>query len=184
MRNGISAASLSELANEAKQAPEEARMRYGVGLCWKQSTRAQAQARPMLVGPHRVNREFVWTVDEPRQLLGTNHAPNPQEYLLSGLGACIMVSYAVAASVMGVQLDTLQVEIEAELDLRGFLGIGDSGSAPYRRIDYRIAVCGDGTPAQYETLREQAIAHSPNAQTIARAVALDGRVEVVDHERT
>lgn len=184
MRNGISAASLSELANEVKQAPGEARMRYGVGLCWQQATRAEVHARSMLVGPHRVNREFTWEVDEPRQLLGTNHAPNPQEHLLSGLGGCIMISYVVAASVMCVQLDSLQVEIEAELDLSGFLGIGDPEGAPYRRIDYRITVSGDATPGQYETLREQAIAHSPNAQTIGRAVPLNGRLEVVDHERT
>ena len=133
----------------------------------------------MLAGTHRINRSFTWMTDEPRQLLGTNHAPNPQEYLLSGLAACIMVSYAVAASAIAVQLDTLHVEVDAELDLAGFMGSGDRQCGPYRRITYRITVSGSGTTEQFEALREKAIAHSPNAQTLSRAVPLDGCVEVL-----
>lgn len=182
MRNNISAAALSEFADEVKHVPEEGIVQYGVGLDWQQGTRAVARARPMLVGNHRVNRDFVWMVDEPRQLLGTNHAPNPQEYLLSGLAACIMVSYAVAASVMAVQLDTLQVDVDAELDLAGFMGIGDCESGPFRRVAYRITVSGNGTDEQLEALGKKAVAHSPNAQTIARAVPLDGCVKVLHAE--
>ena len=35
----------------------------------------------MRIGPHRVSRSFSWKVDEPRQIMGNNHAPNPQELL-------------------------------------------------------------------------------------------------------
>src|SRR5262249_29770192 len=111
MRNSMSASALSEFVNEVRERPEEGALSYGVHLTWESGTRSQVEAKTMTVGPHRVSRSFRWKVDEPRQLLGTNHAPNPQEYLLSGLGACIAVSFLAGASAMGIQVETLEVEV-------------------------------------------------------------------------
>ena len=93
MHNGIGTAALSEFVNEARETPEEAAMEYGINIVWESGTRSHIEAKPMTVGGHNVSRKFSWKADEPRQLLGTNHAANPQELLLSGLGACIMVSF-------------------------------------------------------------------------------------------
>jgi hypothetical protein len=83
MRNGIPAAGLSELANEIKQHPAQGIAAYGVSVKWLSGTRSQASALPMQVGDQAVNRDFTWLIDEPKQLGGSNQAPNPQEYLLS-----------------------------------------------------------------------------------------------------
>ena len=95
MRNGIPAAGLSELAHEIREDAKQGIATYGVNVRWLSGSRAQVSTLPMTIGAHRVNRDFRWMVDEPRQLGGVNHAPNPQEYLLSGVGACIMVGFAV-----------------------------------------------------------------------------------------
>src|SRR5215470_9104143 len=100
MRNSISVSALSEFVNEVREVPEEGAASYGVRLDWESGARARVQAKTMTLGPHRISRSFSWKADEPRQLLGTNHAPNPQELLLSGLGACIMVSFMAGASAM------------------------------------------------------------------------------------
>lgn len=165
MRNGIPAAGLSELAHEIRDNPKQGIATYGVNVRWLSGTRAQASALPMSVGAHRVNRDFSWMIDEPRQLGGANHAPNPQEHLLSGLGACIMVGLAVGATVMGIQLSTLKVEVRSTLDLAGFLDARKGAPVPMTGIEYLIRVDGDGTTEQYEQLRRQAEAHSPNGRT-------------------
>lgn len=179
MRNGIPAAGLSELAHEIRDNPKQGIATYGVNVRWLSGTRAQANALPMTVGAHRVNRDFSWMIDEPRQLGGANHAPNPQEYLLSGLGACIMVGFAVGATVMGIQLSTLEVEVRSTLDLAGFLDARSGAPVPMTAIEYTIRVDGDGTPEQYERLRQQAEAHSPNAMSLLHGVPLTGRLAVV-----
>lgn len=179
MRNGIPAAGLSELAHEIRDDAGQGIASYGVSVRWLSGTRAQVTTLPMRIGAHRVNRDFSWMIDEPRQLGGANHAPNPQEYLLSGLGACLMVGFAVGATVMGIQLSTLEVEVAASLDLAGFLGAREGAAVPLAGIEYTIRVDGDGTPEQFERLREQAEAHSPNAMSLARGVPLTGRVAVV-----
>ncbi len=178
MRNGIPAAGLSELAHEIRDTPEQGIATYGVNVRWLSGTRAQVSTLPMMIGAHRVNRDFAWMIDEPRQLGGANHAPNPQEYLLSGLGACLMVGFAVGASVLGIQLATLEVEVRSALDLAGFLAVRKDAPVAMTGIEYTIRVAGDGTPEQFEQLRQQAQAHSPNAMSLLQGVPLLGRLVV------
>ena len=182
MRNNLSLSALSEFANEIREAPEEADISYGVSLAWETGTRSAVQVKPMKVGPHKVSRSFSWKVDEPRQLLGGNHGPNPQELMLSGLGACIMVAFVVGATTKGIQIDSLEIDVEGDLDLNGFLGLGDtngtsngsSGIVGFPQIKYDLKVMADAPSDVLEEIHQQAVAHSPNAMTIANPVALNG----------
>lgn len=179
MRNGIPAAGLSELAHEIQQNPSQGIASYGVQVRWLSGTRSEATALPMKVGDQSVNRDFSWLIDEPKQLGGTNHAPNPQEYLLSGFGSCLMVAFLVGATVMGIQLSHLEVEVRSEIDLAGFLAVRDGAPVPLAGIRYVVRVAGDGTAEQFEQLRQTAQAHSPNAMSLATAVSVSGALELV-----
>lgn len=176
MRNGLPTASLSEFVNEVAAAPEEAVMKYGVGIEWESGTRSRTEARPMLVGPHRVSRSFTWKVDEPRQLMGNNHGPNPQELLLSGLGSCMMVSFVAGATAAGIQLESVRIDLDATLDLSGFLGIGTNAPVGFPEIRYTIHVTADATDEQLAELHRKSVIHSPNAQTVLNPVALTGAI--------
>ncbi|OPX55242.1 Uncharacterized OsmC-related protein [Oceanospirillum multiglobuliferum] len=174
MRNGISVTGLSEFVDEIKQNAEEGIAAYGVELNWQSGTRSKVKTLPMTIGTHRISRDFSWEIDEPRQLLGCNHAPNPQEYLLSGVGACIMVGFAVGASVMEIQLETLKVTVQGELNLAGFLNITPDVPVSFTELKYCIEVAGNGTPEQFEQLRQTALKQSPNAMTIMNQVSVVG----------
>lgn len=176
MKNSINIAALSEFADEISNKPIEGIAQYGVSVEWQSGVRALVSALPMVIGEYRVNRDFQWVVDEPRQLLGSNHGPNPQEYLLSGLGACIMVGFVVGASIMDIQLEKLSVKVEGELDLAGFLNVREDARIPFETINYTISVIGNGTEAQFEELREKAVKYSPNAMTIASNIKLQGQL--------
>jgi hypothetical protein len=62
--------------------------------------------------------------------------------------------------------------------LAGFLNARQGATVPMSGIEYLIRVDGDGTAAQYEQLRRQAEAHSPNAMSLLRGVPLTGRLAV------
>jgi uncharacterized OsmC-like protein len=175
MRNGLSVAALSEFAHEVRLAPEEAAVAYGVRLDWENATRATVDTLGMRVGPHRVARSFTWRVDEPRQLLGANQAAGPQELLFSALGACLLVAFVVGATTRGVQLDAVTVEVEGELDLRGFMGLCD-GPVGFPAIRHRILVTADADAALLEEIHAAAMAHSPNAMTLAHGTRLEGEL--------
>jgi uncharacterized OsmC-like protein len=178
MRNGIPVAGISELVEEIRRDPKQGLLQCGVGIDWQNGTRGQVKTLPLQFGAHQVSRDFSWIIDEPRQLGGGNHGPSPQEFLLSGVAACIMVGFTVGASIMGVQLESLRVEVQGELDLAGFLGITDASTVPLKSINYQISVAGDGSAEQFETLRREAVTHSPNAMTVFKGVPLNGTLKI------
>lgn len=179
MRNGIPAAALSEMKHEIQQHPAQGMAHYGVAIQWLSGTRAQVDTLPMRVGDQVVNRDFHWMIDEPKQMGGSNHAPNPQEYLMSGFGSCLMVAFLVGASIKGIQLSNLKIEVRSSLDLAGFLEAREGATVPLQGIDYTIHVAGDGTPEQFEELRVQAQAHSPNAMSLAQGVKVNGTLTCI-----
>ena len=79
------------------------------------------------------------------QLMGNNHGPNPQELLLSGLGSCMMVSFIAGATAEGIQLETVRIDFDATLDLRGFMGLATNSTVGFPEIRYQIHVTGDAT---------------------------------------
>lgn len=176
MKNNISACALSEFVNEVKSSPEEACATYAVDLEWQSGARSKATTASMRVGPHTVSRTFSWSIDEPRQLLGSNHGANPQEYLLSGFAGCLMMAFVSGATAQDIQLETLVIHVAGDLDLRGFLGAGGSASVGFSDLHYRIEVCGDASPDEFEALMCQAEIHSPNAMTLAQPVKLHGEI--------
>lgn len=178
MRNSIAVSALSEYVNEIKDFPAEGIAKYGVELNWETGTRSRVKALPMEIGPHLVNREFEWVIDEPRQLLGTNQAPNPQEYLLSGMGACILVGFTVGASIMEIQLESLKVTVKGELNLAGFLGVDENAPIGFKTIQYLIEVSGDGSTEQFEELSKKTVSHSPNAMTVMKGAELQGQLVI------
>jgi hypothetical protein len=69
--------------------------------------------------------------------------------------------------------------VRSVIDLGGFLGVNPTAPVPLKGIRYVVRVAGDGTPEQFERLRETAQSHSPNAMSLASGVAVNGTVEVI-----
>ena len=70
-------------------------------------------------------RDFSITMDEPKNLGGTNKGPNPVEVILSSLGGCLNIVGAVVAKEMELELGNFSLKIEGDLDSRGFMGTAD-----------------------------------------------------------
>lgn len=174
MLNNINISGLSEFANEVKESPKEGKAKYGIQLNWISGTKSIVKTKNMQLGDHRLIRNFEFNIDEPGQLLGINSHPNPQEYLLGGLAGCMAVTFIAGASLMGIRLDSLSLEIDGELDLKTFLGLDDSEHAGFPELKYTFNVAGEGTKEQYDKLMERVIRHSPNYATVAYEVKMTG----------
>ena len=183
MINGINLSGLSEYTHEVQGDPREAHLHTGVELNWQNGTRMNVSTRTMELGTHRVIRDFEFPVDEPRQLLGLNGAPNPQEYLLGALAACMSVVYVLGASLLGVHLEKLRITIEGELDLRGMLGISEEAPVQLQNVNYTISVQGDGSLEQYEAIHDRVKRFSPNYSAFINPVNLQsGGIEIINEQ--
>ena len=176
MLNNINIAGLSEYANEVKENNIEGKATYGVVLNWVSGTKTTVKTKNMIFGNHKLVRDFEFTIDEPTQFLGVNCAPNPSEYLLGGLAGCMAVTFMAGATLMNIEIDQLQIEVDGELDLRSFLGIDNAIDAGFPELKFIYHVKGSGTQEQYKTLMERVAKHSPNFNTMKNEVIMIGNL--------
>jgi putative redox protein len=117
-------------------------------------------------------------VDEPPDLGGADAAANPVELLLVALGACQEIMYSAYASVMGVQLNSVKVNLRGYLDLRGLFGLDASIPPGYQKIVFETMV---DSPADMETLKklvDTVESHCPVMDTLMRAIEVSGEVSI------
>jgi len=117
-------------------------------------------------------------VDEPPELGGADAAANPVELLLVALGACQEIMYSAYASVMGVQLNSVKVNLRGYLDLRGLFGLAPNIPPGYQKVVFETLL---DSPADMETLKklaETVESHCPVMDTLVRAIEVSGQVTI------
>ena len=69
------------------------------------------------------DRTFVVDANEPPVLLGEDRAPNPVEYLLHALAACLTSAIIYEAAARGITIDSVESTLEGDLDARALVPI-------------------------------------------------------------
>jgi uncharacterized OsmC-like protein len=170
--NGINVDDLFALIDGVRRDAAKGTTRWRVVTTWQGQAWSRAQIEGFDIGGKQVSRPFSIDIDEPLELGGSNRFANPQEHLLAALNACMTVGYVAQCAVRGITLESLEIETDGEIDLRGFLGI-DSGVAPgYESLNYTVRIKGSGSKEQFAEVHEAVIATSPNFYNISRQVAL------------
>jgi uncharacterized OsmC-like protein len=94
---------------------------------------------------------FVINAGEPGILLGTDTGPNPAEFLLHALAACLTTSIVYVAAARKVELTSVESTLIGEMDVRGALGVDPEPRNGFERITVSFRITGD---APEEKLRE------------------------------
>ena len=177
--NGIDVDALQAVAAYIAANPAKGMVEFRVKSNWKGQTRSEATVESYTLGGEKIDRKFKMMVDEPFELLGENTAPNPQEYLMTALNACVMVGYVAGAAIRGIRLESLELVTEGALDLRGFLGIDPTVKPGYDRVRYTVRIKGNGTAEQFREIHETVLKTSPNYFNVTQPVAIDADLVVV-----
>ncbi|RKT55735.1 OsmC family protein [Saccharothrix australiensis] len=141
-------------ADEAK-----ARTTWAAHVRWRGGFRSEARVRGFAPTPS----------DEPTALGGGDSAANPVEQLLGALGNCLAVGYAANATVAGIAIDGLTIDLKGDVDLRVFLGLAE-GHAGFDSITARVRIDSTAPREEIEALHAKVIGSSPVGHTLARAV--------------
>ena len=119
-------------------------------------------------------------VDEPRSLGGANAAANPVQYALASLGSCQAITYRFWAAQLGVELDSITVRVEGDLDLRGFFGVDDAVRPGLTAVRVEVTVAGPESQQRYAELAAAVDEHCPvldlfkNPVPVSRALTTAG----------
>ena len=170
--NGINVDDLFALIEGVRRDAAKGRTNWCVTTTWQGQTRSRAQIEGVEIGGERVPRRFTIDIDEPSELGGTNRFANPQEHLLAALNACMTVGYVAQCAVRGITLESLEIETDGEIDLRGFLGIDPAVPPGYKKLNYVVRIKGSGTKEEFAAIHEAVMATSPNFHNVSRPVDL------------
>lgn len=176
--NGLDLQALQNLMSEIKADHRKGIAHFDVTTTWQGAMGSRTRVDGWSLGGRTLPHSFEIPIDEPRELLGRDASPNPQEYLLAAMNACMLNTFVAACSLMGIKLRSVELQSEGELDLRGFLGLDPDVKPGYDSISYAIRVKGDGTKEQYAKVHEAMKATSPNYFNMANAITLNSRLVV------
>ena len=157
--NNVDLATVGGLVGAIQEQPEVAATTWSAEVKWNGGFQSEARIRDFAPLPS----------DEPAALGGADTAPNPVEQLLGALGNCLAVGYAANASVAGIAIRDLRIELIGDLDLRAFLGLRD-GHAGFDDIRVVVHLDADASEDQLRDLHDKVVGSSPVGHTLGRAV--------------
>jgi uncharacterized OsmC-like protein len=126
---------------------------------------------------HERKEPFVLDADEPPVLLGNDQGPNPVEYALTALAACVTTSIVYHAAAKGVRLNSVESRLEGDIDLQGFLGLSKEVPRGYKEIRMYFKIDADAPDEKLEEIVQLGPTYSPVFDTITRAVPVKVKLE-------
>ena len=155
VRNGVDTITMFATLDAIKAQPEIAKFQFRASNRWLSGAYNRSTIKDFYAaGGEDTTRTEAFTLDagEPAILLGTDTGPNPAEYLLHALAACVTTSLVYSAAARGVRLTSVESTLEGDLNVQGALGINtEDYRNGYEQIRMTIRISGD---APAEKLRE------------------------------
>lgn len=180
--NGIDVPRLVETIDAIRDDPTLATFSFRASSSWQDGTYNIGRiGRFTHAGREDESRvaSFVLHGDEPPVLLGANKGPNAVELLLQALAFCYAVGFVANASARGIEITQMEYDIEGDIDVAAFLGLeGPRPGLSRIRATGRVS-SPNATAEQLEELCRDVQQTSPVRDTLANAVPVETRLEVV-----
>jgi uncharacterized OsmC-like protein len=162
--NGVNVTRLGETVEAIQQTPALADFKFRIVNEWqgggRNRTTVKASSGAGQEFPDR-DGKFNMEADEPPVLLGQDTAANPVEHLLHALASCVTTSAVYHAAARGIPVESVQSQLEGELDLHGFLGLDPDVRNGFKQIKVTLKITGDLTEEQKREVAQLGSGFSP-----------------------
>jgi uncharacterized OsmC-like protein len=182
VRNGVDTQTMFATLDAIKGQPELGKFQFRARNRWIGGSHNRTQIQGFFgAGQEDASRDDPFIVDagEPPILLGANEGPNPAEYLLSALAACLTTSLVYVAAARGVHLTEVESSLEGDVDVQGGLGLNDGVRNGFQEIRVHFKVKGDAPSEKLQEIVERArqrsvVFDSINAGVLVKVDAIVG----------
>ena len=173
--NGVNVDQLVQTVNLIKDKPDIAKFTFRAKNEWINGGHSKTTIGGFYgAGQEDSSRKepFVLEGDEPSILLGENHGPNAVEAVLYALASCLAVGFVYNATAKGIKVESLEFNLEGDLDLHGFLGLSETIRPGYQNIKVNYKVKADASREKLEELCEYVQKTSPVLDIIKNQVSV------------
>jgi uncharacterized OsmC-like protein len=176
-RNGVNVTRLAATIKAVEQQPDLAQFKFRARNQWDNGGHNVATVDTFYGTGQEMEHKnpFVFHADEPAVLLGEDKGANPVEFILAGLSGCMTTTLAYHGAGRGHNIDSIESELEGDIDLQGLFDLDPNVRSGYREIRVKFRVKGDVDEATVQEL----VRKSPVFDTLANPVKIVVDVEKV-----
>jgi uncharacterized OsmC-like protein len=155
--NGVNVAALLGAREALAAQPPAARFQWRASSEWLHGThnRATIESFHGLGAEQKHRRAYSYETDHPEVFAAADNGATPVEMVLVGLAGCLTAGVAAVAQNRQIALHSVKATLEADMDLRGILGIGDQTRNGFEAIRVHYEIDADATQAEIEALVAQ-----------------------------
>ena len=153
--NGVNVTALGQVIEAVKGEPTVANFQFRATNKWQ----GGGHNRSSIKGFYGACAEdttrtepFVLDNAEPPVLLGEDQAPNPVEYIIHALAGCMTTTMVYHAAARGIEIESVESELEGDLDLHGFLRMDEDVRNGFKNIKVTFKVKSNASPEELADL--------------------------------
>ena len=177
--NGVNVDALFGTIDAVKDTPAIAKFKFRANNKWVNGGHNHTTIKDFYGAQevHAHEKPFELDADEPPLLLGEDLGPNPVEYALKALAACVTTALVYHAAAKGIEIRGVESRLEGDLDLRGFLGISEDVPVGYEKIRVYFKIDADISDEEKEELIRMGEKYSPVFNTITKATPVSAQLD-------
>jgi uncharacterized OsmC-like protein len=125
--NGVNTQVLNTVFESMRNHPEMAKATFSVKSAWNGGFSVTSTSKGFRIGGQNIERntEYRTQHDFPDQLSGEGRGPTVCESCMGSLAACLTQTIVAHATSRGIQIDSIDIDVEGDVDLSGFTGISN-----------------------------------------------------------
>lgn len=184
-RNGVNAQVLGTVIESIKNQPEMAKVTFQLQTQWQSGDgfKITSTGKDFQIGGQTIERRegFTLASDFPDELGGMSKGPTVCEMCMASIASCISQTIVAYATMMRVRLDSIRVETEGDVDIRGFTGVSEKvrPGAQEFRMDIHLE-SKDASEEQLEKLYELGKRFSPGVDTLTNGTTIKTTYKKLD----
>jgi len=173
IKNGVNVKQLIDTVKAVKGDPDIAKFQFRAKARWISGGHCQTTFNGFYGAKEEdTSRKepIILEGDEPPVLLGNNHGVNAVEAVLHALASCLSVGFVYNASAQGISVESLEFNLEGNLDLHGFLGLSETTRPGYEDIKVTCRIKADAPKEKLEELCDYVQKTSPVLDILRKPV--------------
>ena len=177
--NGVNVQALLDAREALREAPEATKFTWRASCKWVNGTHSQATVSNFFgLGEEQAHKtETTFEADHPEIFASEDHGITPIEYLLVGLASCLTAGIAAVAQNRGIQLHSVESQLEGKMDIRGILGMDTDVRNGFSDVKVTFNIDADASKQDIEAVVAQSQKRSAVYDAITNPVNVT--VEVV-----
>ncbi len=179
VNNGVNVQALLDAREALRGAPDAAQFTWRASCKWRNGTHSQSTVKGFFgLGQEQQHKtETSFEADHPEIFASEDNGITPIEYVLVGLASCLTAGVAAVAQNRGIQLRSVESNLEGKMDIRGILGVDSDVRNGYDDIKVTFKIDADASKSEIEALVAQSQKRSAVYDVITNPVNVT--VEVV-----